>query len=110
MITLKDCDIVVCDSSWLGRGVVYYVVIGDKMVSFDGDVNMGSRPRGWMEVGTELPMDCVRVYRPKHISNTFNGNFGDDRLYDCIYSKDHPSLVTTPPNQMETLFNSGPYN
>ena len=33
MITLKDCDIVICDSSWMGRGVVYYVVIGDKMVS-----------------------------------------------------------------------------
>jgi hypothetical protein len=87
MIILRDCDIVVCDSSWLGRGVVYYVVIGDKMVSFDGDVNMGSRPRGYQCVGSELPMDCVRVYRPKHISNTFNGDFENPDLYDCIYSK-----------------------
>jgi hypothetical protein len=94
----------------LGRGVVYYVVIGDKMVSFDGDVNMGSRPRGWMEVSTELPMDCVRVYRPKHISNTFNGSYGDERLYDCIYSKDQPSLVTTSPNQMDAAFDNRPYN
>ena len=107
MITLKVCDIVICDSSWIGRGVVYYVVIGDKMVSFDGDVNMGSRPRGWMEVSTELPMDCVRVYRPKHISNTFNGSYGDERLYDCIYSKDQPSLVKT---QMDTSFDNSPYN
>ena len=87
MITLRDCDIVVCDYTGIGRPVVKYVVIGDKMISFDGDVNMGSRPRGWMEVGTELPMDCVRVYRPKHISNTFNGNLDDNRIYDCIYFK-----------------------
>ena len=110
MVTLRDCDIVICDSSWLGRGVVKYVVIGDKMISFDGDVNMGSRPRGYQCVGSELPMDCVRVYRPKHISNTFNGTFGDERLYDCIYSKDHPSLVTTSPNQMDTVFDNRPYN
>ena len=93
MIKLQDCDIVICDSSWLGRGVVKYVVIGDKMISFDGDVNMGSRPRGYQCVGSELPMDCVRVYRPKHICNTFNGTFGDESIYDCIYSKDNPSLV-----------------
>jgi hypothetical protein len=85
---LKDCDIVICDFSWQGRGVVYYVVIGDKMVSFNGDVNNGPCPKGWMEVETELPMDCVRVYRPKHISDTFNGTFGDERLYECIYKKE----------------------
>ncbi len=108
MITLRDCDIVVCDYSSYGRPIVYYVVIGDKMISFDGDVNCGSRPRGYHTVESELPMDCVRVYRPKHISNTFNGNFGDDRLYDCIYSKDHPSLVKT--TQMDTSFDNRPYN
>ncbi len=93
MIKLQDCDIVICDNSQIGRPTVYYVVIGDKMVSFDGDVNMGSRPRGYQCVGSELPMGCVRVYRPKHISNTFNGSYGDERIYDCIYSKDNPSLV-----------------
>ena len=87
MVTLRDCDIVVCDYTGIGRPVVKYVVIGDKMISFSGDVNMGSRPRGWMEVGTELPMDCVRVYRPKHISNTFNGDFENSDLYECIYFK-----------------------
>ena len=85
---LKDCDIVICDNRWMGRGVVYYVVIGDKMVSFNGDVNNGPCPKGWLEVGPELPMDCVRVYRPKHITNTFNGTFGDERLYECLYKKE----------------------
>lgn len=95
MIKLQDCDIVVCDNSQIGRPTVYYVVIGDKMVSFKGDVNNGPNPRGWMEFNSqrELPYECVRVYRPKHISNTFNGTFGDERIYDCIYSKDNPSLV-----------------
>ena len=29
MVILQDCDIVVCDYSLFGRGVVHYVVIGD---------------------------------------------------------------------------------
>ena len=88
MIELRDCDIVVCDYRWWGRGVVHYVVIGDKMVSFKGDVNSGPRPKGWIEVGPELPPDCVGVYRPKHFTNTFHGNLEDERVYDCLYSKD----------------------
>lgn len=95
MITLKDCDIVICDYTSCGRSVVYYVVIGDKMISFDGDVNMGSRPCGYRTVESELPTECVRVYRPKHITDTFNGSFGDERFYECIYSRDNPSLVKT---------------
>ena len=87
---LRDCDIVVCDNSWIGRPTVYYVVIGDKMVSFKGDVNNGPCPKGWMELNSkrELPIDCVRVYRPKHICNTFNGNFEDTNIYECIYQKE----------------------
>lgn len=88
MITLRDCDIVICDYSWLGRGIVRYVVIGDKMISFDGDVNMGSRPRGYHTVRSELPMECVKVYRPTHVTHTFNGNFEDEKFYECIYSKE----------------------
>ena len=91
MVTLKDCDIVICNSNRPGRCVIYYVVICDNMVSFgDGRQYGGSR-----KVGSELPTDCVRVYRPKHISNTFNGSFVDEKLYDCLYAKDHPSLVKT---------------
>ena len=90
MVILQDCDIVVCDYSLCGRGVVYYVVIGDKMISFDGDVNGGSRPRGYNTVEPELPAACVRVYRPKHVTDTFNGSYEDERFYECIYSKDHP--------------------
>ena len=41
MVVLQDCDIVICDYSIFGRGVIHYVVIGDKMISFDGDVNGG---------------------------------------------------------------------
>lgn len=95
MVVLQDCDIVICDYSIFGRGVIYYVVIGDKMISFDGDVNMGSRPRGYNTVEAELPAACVRVYRPKHVADTFNGSYGDERLYDCIYAKDRTSLVKT---------------
>ena len=85
---LRNCDIVVCDYSWLGRPTVYYVVIGDVMVSFNGDVNCGDRPMGWYEVNDdELPMDCVKVYRPKHITNTFNGDFENEDIYECIYEK-----------------------
>ena len=60
-----------------GRPTVYYVVIGEYMISFDGDVNCGERPMGWYythETGSndnELPMECVKVYRPKHITHTF---------------------------------------
>ena len=39
MVVLQDCDIVICDYSIFGRGVIHYVVIGDKMISFDGDVS-----------------------------------------------------------------------
>ena len=95
MVVLQDCDIVVCDYSLFGRGVIHYVVIGDKMISFDGDVNMGSRPRGYNTVEEELPAACVRVYRPKHVTDTFNGSYEDERIYECIYAKDHPSLVKT---------------
>ena len=91
MTILQDCDIVVCDYSILGRGVVYYVVIGDKMVSFDGDVNGGSRPRGYNTVEEELPAACVRVYRPKYVTDTFNGSYEDKRFYKCIYSRDQQS-------------------
>jgi hypothetical protein len=85
---LKNCDIVVCDYRMLGRPVVYYVVMGEVMVSFKGDVNCGKRPQGWYQVNEdELPMDCVKVYRPKHITNTFNGDFENTDIYECIYSK-----------------------
>lgn len=90
---LKNCDIVVCDYSWFGRPTVYYVVIGEYMISFDGDVNCGERPMGWYythETGSndnELPMECVKVYRPKHITHTFNGDFDNEEYYECIYEK-----------------------
>ena len=91
MVVLQDCDIVICDYSIFGRGVIHYVVIGDKMISFNGDVNMGSRPRGYNTVEAELPATCVKVYRPKHVTDTFNGSFEDERIYECIYSKDQRS-------------------
>ena len=111
MITLKDCDIVICDYTFCGRPVVYYVVIGDKMISFSGDVNMGSSPRGYHTIESELPMECVRVYRPKHVTDTFNGNFGDERFYECIYARDNPNLVKSfSSTQMDASFNNTPYN
>ena len=91
MVVLQDCDIVICDYSIFGRGVIHYVVIGDKMISFNGDVNMGSRPRGYNTVEAKLPATCVRVYRPKHVTDTFNGSYDDERFYECIYSRDQQS-------------------
>lgn len=85
---LRTGDIVVCDYSWLGRPIVHYVVMGEIMVSFNGDVNGGERPQGWYPVdGNDLPSDVVSVYRPKHITNTFNGDFNNKSIYECIYNK-----------------------
>lgn len=86
---LRNCDIVVCDYTWMGRPVVYYVVIGEIMVSFNGDVNCGDRPQGFYFINDdELPMECVKVYRPKHFTNTFNADFENEDVYECIYSNE----------------------
>ena len=91
---LRVGDIVVCDYSWLGRPTVYYVVLGETtigniMVSFDGDVNCGDRPSGWYPINdNNLPSECIRVYRPTWIGNTFNGDFDNEEHYECLYRKD----------------------
>jgi hypothetical protein len=86
---LQVGDIVICDYSWLGRPMVYYVVLGQVMVSFKGDVNCGNRPAGWCEINDDqLPFETVKVYRPKWFGDTFNGDFENESLYECIYSKE----------------------
>lgn len=89
MNELKDRDILICDYGWIGRPVVCYVVIGNVAVSFKGDVNCGSRPQGWYQVNDdELPMECVAIYRAKWCTDTFNGDFENEEIYDCIYRKE----------------------
>jgi hypothetical protein len=90
---LKNFDIVVVETRWLGRPTVYYVVIGDKMVSCKGDVNGtgDSRPAGWYDrtnLEDDLPYGTIKVYRPKWFGDTFNGDFENESLYDCIYSRE----------------------
>lgn len=88
---LRNGDILVVDYRPIGRPVVYYVVMGDVAVSFKGDVNCGSRPMGWydkMDKDIDLPDETIAVYRPKHITNTFNGDFDNEGIYECLWRKE----------------------
>lgn len=84
---LKDGDILEADYGWLGRPAVYYVVVGNVAVSFKGDVNGGDRPMGWYQKEGGLPMETTAVYRAKHVTNTFNGDFDNEEIYDCLWRK-----------------------
>lgn len=87
---LKRGDILVVDhSDVLGwRPTCYYVVMGDIAVCFKGDVNFGNRPMGWLDridEDDDLPMGAIAVYRPTHITYTFNGDFENPKYYTCVW-------------------------
>ena len=95
---LKTGDIIVVDHSWCPTGVidstrpiVSYVVMenynGCKVaVAFNGDCNCGSRPMGWYNLESpDLPLDTIGVFRAKHLTHTFNGDYNNSDIYECIY-------------------------
>ena len=83
---LRTGDILRVDYSDFGRPVVYYVVMNGIAVSFRGDVNCGNRPSGWLDLKTiDICEYCDAVYRAKHCGDIFNGDFDNERIYDCIW-------------------------
>lgn len=87
---LINGDILVVDYRDIGRPVVYYVVMGNVAVSFKGDVNCGKKPSGWydeMDKDIDLPYHTIAVYRAKWVADTFNGDFDNKEIYECLWRK-----------------------